>query len=314
MARLIVVGDIHVEISVPPHEIPSAGGICSVPPITLQVCGSAANTAITAARLGVSTAYSGTAGDDIFGQLIRDRLAEERVDISRLQVLSGRDSPTAVVLEGTRGPRATMVHEGTHADCHLPELIFNAPCRVFHFAAPERMTAIWPRVATEFIRRLKVARRTVSLDPFVAANPSNSKRLKQEYQHLLELVDIVFPNEEEARLISGRRELKSVIRYFHERGVAIVVVKRGESGAVVSWEGRVVNARTNGVEVVDSSGAGDNFVAGFLAGHLRGLDPVECARFGCALGTLTVSHKGALAATEDSERLEKIVSGLEKTR
>jgi sugar/nucleoside kinase (ribokinase family) len=115
---------------------------------------------------------------------------------------------------------------------------------------------------------------------------------------------MVFPNDEEARLVTGKTELRAMADYFHECGVSIVAIKRGERGAFVSWDGRAESVPAERTSAIDTCGAGDSFAAGFLAGHLRGLDPQRAARIGCAMGALCVAHQGSTTGSADSMRLE----------
>ena len=313
MAKLIVIGHGCGEVNLPPHEPPPPGEVVTVPGLELAIGGSGVVTAITTARLGISTAFSGVLGDDVLGVLIRDTMSAEGVDVTRLHLLQGRSSPTTLVYNRGNGHRPSFVqHPGTNADYKLPSTVLRAPCKVFHLAAPEFLTGIWPHTAIDIVRKLKVAGRTVSLDTFAMGNGrAEIERNVKEHRHLLDLVDIVFPNEEEARLISGRSEWESMVRYFHERGVQIVAIKRGDKGAVVSWGGRIEEVQVSRVEAVDTRGAGDNFAAGFLAGYLRGLDPLKCTRLACALGMRCVRHQGALTGTRDRKRMQKALTALE---
>ncbi len=61
------------------------------------------------------------------------------------------------------------------------------------------------------------------------------------------------------------------------------------------------------VNAIDTCGAGDNFAGAFLAGWLKGLDPVECAKLGCEMGTLCVQQKGAVTASSNAAKLEELV-------
>jgi sugar/nucleoside kinase (ribokinase family) len=281
----------------------------------MQLGGSGASTAIIAARLGVSTALAGVLGDDLFGRLIRDDLKAAGVGITRLKLLPGRTSPATLVYNHANGARGLAHHPGSSADFKLPEEAIRAPCRVFHIAAPEMFRRLWPGGWSEIARQLKAAGRVVSLDMSVmAGDDANSERILQEYRPLLKHADLVFPNEREARILSGKGELRTVARYFHDLGVKVVVIKRGEKGAAVCWQGRCEEVPAASVKVVDPGGAGDNFAAGFLAGYLRGLDPLNCARIGCALGALCVRFRGALAATADRSRLKRVLPGFDLDR
>lgn len=313
MSKLIVVGNACVEVHVPPHEPPPPGGSAEVQSIAFRVGGKGVNTAITAARLGATTAYAGVLGGDLAGELVRDTLRGEGVDVSRLRLLPGRTSPTQVVQMNSRREASIVRAAGTNDDFELESAVLRAPCSLFHISAPELLGGIWPRKAIDLVRQLKVAGRRVSVDVFAegSGGPRAVERNVREHRHLMELIEMVFLSEEEAALISGRKEKDSAMRYFHERGIGTVVIKCGAKGAIVSVNGWTEEIPAAKSRVVDPAGAGDNFVGGFLAGHIRGLDPVQCGRLGCTLGALCVRHVGPLAGTSDPQRLEKILANLE---
>lgn len=311
MAKLIVIGNAAVDIQVPAHAVPPAGQTSSIARLSMDLGGNATWTAAVAARLGVSTAFSGVLGHDVLGHLIRDQLSKEGVDVTRLQMLVGRDSPSRLVYLHGNG-ESVVQHAGTNADYNLPPIVLRAPCRVFHLATPELLAGIWPRNAIEIVRQLKVNKRTVSVDLY--AEGDNRDAIQQnvkEHRHLLELIDICFTNEAQARSITGRAERESVVRYFHERGVSVVVVKRGRKGAIVSHKGRIEDIPPARVKEADSVGVGASFVAGFLAGYVRGQDPVRCGRLGGTIAAMSLQSKGGLAGTANPVRLKKILDQFE---
>jgi len=304
--ELVVIGNACVDLFVPPHAAPPAGGIVWVPPLGVEVGGNGANTAVTAARLGVRTAFAGTIGGDLFGRHVVDCLARDRVDISLLDVIDELTGPTTLVVNDASGERSFVHHPGSNAHYALPARALASACEVFHFAAPELLGAFFPDGCVAAARELERRGRTLSLDvidiDFGGRDPVATRR------PLLELVDMIFPNEAEARAISGRSRVEDMLAYFHDLGIRTVVLKRGAEGAIVSSDGMVDRVPTDQVRVVDTCGAGDNFVAGFLAAHLRGLSPFDGARLGCALGTLCVEEKGAVAASADPERLAAVLA------
>jgi ribokinase len=310
-AELIITGNACVDIFLPPHAPPPPGGISLIPAPVVQTGGNGANTAITAARLGIAAAFAGVLGDDLFGRHVRGHLEEEGVGVYLLAHLPGRISPTTHVINHAGGERSFIHHPGTNADFALPEAAIAVPCRIFHLAAPELLGAFWPEGCLEAARRLKAAGRILSLDTFAAAGDAASDaRIEREHRPLLELVDMAFPNEEEARLITGRRDPAAMADRLHDLGVGLVAIKRGERGALLSTGGRKEEVPAEPVEAVDTCGAGDSFAAGFLAGRLRGLDPLASTRLGCALGALCVERRGSLTGTADRQRLEGVLRRL----
>ncbi|MEV7561226.1 PfkB family carbohydrate kinase [Streptomyces sp. NPDC089795] len=108
-------------------------------------------------------------------------------------------------------------------------------------------------------------------------------------------VDVLLPNEDEARLLAGLPEPTGVARAATElsRRVPLVVMTRGAAGALIAEHGRVTaEVEAEPVEAVDSTGAGDAFTGGFLAARLEGADPAEAARAGCRAAALAVTRQG----------------------
>ena len=306
MAKLIVVGSAGADINVPPHDPPPPGQMITVSSLGMQIGGSGFYTAIVASRLGISTAFAGVLGNDVIGQMVREKLRAERVDVTRLSLLPERYSPITLIYNRSRGDPSYVQHPGTNADYKLPPVLPRVPCRMVHLASPEMFGGLWPNGVVEFVRQLKVNQKTVSVDTFAVGKGAEYN--VREHRHLFDLVDIVFTNEHQAKLVSGRSEWESVVRYFLERGVSVVVVKCGPKGAIVASKGRIEKVPPARVKAVDPQGAGDHFVAGFLAGHIRGLDPLASARLGCKLGALCVCYRGVLTGTADAGRLKKVTS------
>jgi sugar/nucleoside kinase (ribokinase family) len=296
---LISIGNICIDLFLPPHAPPPRGGISLIPSLSVVPGGNSSNTAIAAARLGVRTAVGGVLGDDLFGRHLKDFLAGEGVDVSPLVLLSGRRSPATVVMNDSTGERSFVHYPGTDADFALPERTLDVPSRIVHFAAPELLGSFWPGGCLEAARRLRAEGRRITLDTFVAPG----RDALREHLPLLPLVEVAMPNEEEARAITGRKEPGDMLRYLLDQGVRVAVVKRGERGAALADETGSWEVPAERVRVVDTCGAGDNFAGGFLAAYLRGLPLPECARIGCALGTRCVQSEGSLTGTADPEFL-----------
>lgn len=306
-AELITLGNTCVDIFVPHHEQPPPGGISRIPSLEAVPGGNGANTAVTAARLGVRTALAGVLGDDLFGRYLRDFMGSEGIDTSLLELLDGRSSPATLVFNDDEGERSFVHHPGTNAEFHLGSAAVHAPCAVFHFAAPELLPGFWPDGVEAAAVKLKEKGVRLGMDVFAVEGEGDPTAVVEVHRRVLAHMDMVFPNEDEARCITGRTRRRDMVAYLHEVGVRIVVIKRGGDGATVSWDGHYEEVPTDAVEVLDTCGAGDSFVGAFLAATLRGRNPREATEFGCALGTLCVRSRGALTATADRDRLAEVL-------
>ncbi len=307
MPDLIIIGNCCADLYIPAHQAPPPGGIERIPQVQVEIGGNGANTAVTAARLGASTALAGVLGDDLFGRHLRQALESEGVDLALLESKEDTGAPVTLVLNDADGERSFVHHGGSNDAWELPPAALETPCRVFHMAAPEILGSFWGHPCLETAHSLKKAGVQLSLDFFVPPDGPNLASASKDHGPLLELADMVFPNELEARLITGQQTIEDILARLHDTGVTLAVIKRGAEGAVVSWDGNREDIPAAGVHAIDTCGAGDNFAGAFLSGWLKGLDPVECTKLGCEMGTLCVQQKGAVTASSNTAKLQELV-------
>ena len=311
MSKIVVIGHAGMKLSIPPYEPPDPGNYSTIGPVGFVAGGSAVTTAITLERLGVATVFVGTLGEDVIGHRIREKLGAEGVDVSRLHLCDDHTSPTLVVQSTSEGEPRFLYHPGSALEDRSYKDIERISCSVVHLAAPELLHGLWPNGILDMVRRLKTARRTVSLDTCVAAHGCHDHaKVVKEHRYLLELVDIVFTTAEDARLISGRVERESMVNYFHHRNVKVVVIKFNPEQALVSWQGGLQEASVANPEIVDTFGASESCTAGYLAGYLRSLDPLHCTRLGLTISGLCTRHKGDLTGTANRQLVEKVMEGV----
>jgi sugar/nucleoside kinase (ribokinase family) len=118
-------------------------------------------------------------------------------------------------------------------------------------------------------------------------------------------VDYFLPNEKEAAIFCGT-ESGDYLAVAGKKGVARPVVKQGRSGAAMIADGVRCQASPPSASVIDTTGAGDVFDAGFIDAHLDGASPQECLRRACACGALSTRAAGALSALPDRAELEQV--------
>jgi sugar/nucleoside kinase (ribokinase family) len=135
------------------------------------------------------------------------------------------------------------------------------------------------------MRQAKASGMTVSMD--TNWDPDERWDLEGFFEHL----DVFLPNEQELLAISGESDLGRAVERMAER-VPVLVVKRGAEGALAASEGRRMGLPAYPVKVADTTGAGDTFDGGFLAGWLRGESLERCTQLGLACGASTVMQVG----------------------
>jgi sugar/nucleoside kinase (ribokinase family) len=244
----------------------------------LQVGGSAAIAACAAAKLGLTTAFVAAVGDDLFGRFMLDQLAARGVDVTACPILRADTGITVALVRG--GDRAILTAPGAiarlTAEMVPPALIASA--QHVHVGSYHLVDALRPGLPG-LVRTAHEAGATVSVDPQGDVGGSGRDGLRE----LAPSLDVLFLNESE------ERELGPV-------DCPLVVVKRGADGAVARTPGGEAAARAPAVEVVDATGAGDSFDAGFLAGRAVGMDLAGALELACACGALATRALGGVAA------------------
>ena len=276
--------------------------------------GAPANVAVGIARLGGTSGFIGRVGDDPFGALMQRTLLTEGVDITYLKQDEWHRTSTVLVDLNDQGersftfmvrPSADLFLETTDLPCwrhgewlHLCSIALSAePSRTSAFTA---MTAI--RHAGGF----------VSFDPNIREDLWQDEHLLRLcLRQALQLADVVNLSEEEWRLISGKTQNdRDICALAKEYEIAMLLVTKGAEGVVVCYRGQVHHFAGMSVNCVDSTGAGDAFVAGLLTGlSSTGLstDEREMRRIidlAQRCGALAVTAKGAMTALPCRQELE----------
>ncbi|WP_281966954.1 aminoimidazole riboside kinase [Escherichia coli] len=276
--------------------------------------GAPANVAVGIARLGGTSGFIGRVGDDPFGALMQRTLLTEGVDITYLKQDEWHRTSTVLVDLNDQGersftfmvrPSADLFLETTDLPCwrhgewlHLCSIALSAePSRTSAFTA---MTAI--RHAGGF----------VSFDPNIREDLWQDEHLLRLcLRQALQLADVVKLSEEEWRLISGKTQNdRDICALAKEYEIAMLLVTKGAEGVVVCYRGQVHHFAGMSVNCVDSTGAGDAFVAGLFTGlSSTGLstDEREMRRIidlAQRCGALAVTAKGAMTALPCRQELE----------
>lgn len=247
--------------------------------------------------LGAQVGFITRVGPDALGKIALERVGESKVDLSRIVVDAGATSTGVTVLLPHGKERHILTYPGTMAELSLEDLDLEylKSARHFHVSSLFLQRALAPALPKLF-RELKNAGLTLSLD----TNDDPDDQWGGVLDELLDLVDIIFPNEDEACRIARTRAADEAIDVLAKR-VPCVVIKRGPRGSIVRAGDRIFTAPPVAVSPVDTIGAGDSFNAGFLFGWLRGLSLKQCARAGNITGALSTLRPGGTEAFRDKE-------------
>lgn len=266
--------------------------------LQLSIAGAESNVAIGVRRLGHPSAWIGRVGADEFGRLVLERLRAEQVDVTAARIDPG--APTGLLVKEQRTPDVTRVQyyrAGSAGSRLCPDDLAGsgAAARLIADAAVLHLTGITPLLsptaAEAVVQAVELAAAAgvpISLDVNYRSALGTPDRLRASLLPLLPHLSHLFAGEEELLLLAGATDEQQALRRL--RGPEIVV-KRGARGASVhsSESAAPVHAPAVQVRAVDPVGAGDAFVAGYLAGLLDGSPVPDRLRLGCLTGAFAVS-------------------------
>ena len=255
------------------------------------------------ALLGNRVAFHSAIGEDPFGEMCLARLAESGMDLSAVRRFPGKQTGLTVILPQPE-KRFILTYPGVMAEMRFEDLdiarILEA--RHLHLSSYFLQQALRPRVADLF-HIAKEAGLSTSLD----TNDDPDDRWERDVLDVLPWVDVLLPNEREACRLAGVDDSLLALEFLAKK-VPVVIMKRGEKGAIARRDSEIVEASSPKIAAVDTIGAGDSFDAGFLHQFIRGAKIEECLRYGNLTGALSTTRSGGTEAFRDLAYRETFLS------
>ena len=272
-------------------------------PYSLSLGGSADNTIRAMAHLGSSVGFIGKVGRDTTGDFFEQAL--ENLGIKPVIFRGENRSGKCVSLISPDGERTMLTHLGAALEMKAEEIsadIFEGyDCLYVEGYLVQDHTLIESVARTAKRAGLKVAIDLASFN-VVEENLDFLRRIVAEY------VDIVFANEDEARVFSGEEEPINALQYISEL-CELTVVKIGMKGALIKQGEQVVHVGImKAAERVDTTGAGDFYAAGFMYGLTEGLDLRQCGTIGAVTAGKVIEVVGTTLSDEAWEDIHKYIN------
>jgi sugar/nucleoside kinase (ribokinase family) len=282
-----VCGNVVFDVLVRPVEQLRWAATTLVETVSQQLGGNAGSTSYTIAKLGIPTFVVTLTGRDPGADAVIARLQSAGVDTSRLMRTAAPTS-VAISLVNSAGERALLYQLGASAESFPSFPVAGADH--FHLAAVYRMKHL-RTAAPDVLRQAKAQGMSTSVDTQWDTEGEWMKVLAPS----LPSTDLLFVNEDEARMLSGHSDPETAAQALRDAGAKTVCVKLGPKGCAVF--GQDVNFVSPGFHVtaIDSTGAGDCFCGGYIAALQRGLSHSEAARIANAVGALSVQQLGGTA-------------------
>jgi sugar/nucleoside kinase (ribokinase family) len=274
--------------------------------IDIRNGGDCLNVAIGLRKLGASVGFNGLVGDDQFGEYLRSVVTAAGIDARGLRKTREARTCTCLVLINGSGDRSFFYYGGandlfSHSDVDL---------RSVHGASIVHVggTYLLPKFDGEGAARLFSEARTRGKVTSMDVTWDTTGRWLSVIEPCLPHLSFFMPSIKEAREIAGTDDPKQIAAFLQEKGVGTAVIKLGEKGCYVKSgvePGFFCGAFPT--EVVDTTGAGDSFVAGFLTGVLKGWDVKSSAELACAVAAMNIRAVGATAGVPTFEEARQFM-------
>ncbi|QCO98463.1 sugar kinase [Arthrobacter sp. 24S4-2] len=264
------------------------GPLAHASTLSLGIGGSESNVAIGLQRLGVQSVWCGRVGADSLGQLVEREIRAEGVDV---RIAVDPAAPTGVMIKERRTPatqRVSYYRAGSAGSRLSPgdvdELLISQAALLHVSGITPALSGQAASTISYAIAAAKAAGVPVSFDLNFRANLWSREGAAGVYRDIIPLADIVFAGDDEAAIAVGAGEPEDLARRIAHLGPSQAVIKLGADGALALIDGQVFRLEAVSVEDVDTVGAGDAFVAGYLAEYVSGRSPEERLRTGAATG------------------------------
>jgi len=284
---------------------PKAGSLQVIDTVTLTTGGNVSNTGIDLAKMGFTVGAITRVGDDGLGQFIMQQYEKHGLETSGVIVDKRKQTSATIVAVGADGERTFLHTRGCLTDFSVKDVLARmdliARARMLAFGYLGLLPECEPGLARLFRTIKEETGVRILLD--TGGVPKRNPGLLRA---VLPFVDIFIPSYDEAVVLTGKRKPEEIVRYLQEAGArGVVGVKMGARGCFIASGDATMQVPALRVKkVIDATGAGDAFVAGFVAATLRGFDPFEAARTANAVAASCVTAVGASTAIQPFENYE----------
>jgi sugar/nucleoside kinase (ribokinase family) len=288
-------------LGVPVTEIPAGGGRALIDEIRLTVAGTAGGTVVPCARLGLRALAVGAVGTDEKADWVLSAMEREGIDVSVMERIAG--SPTSATILPIRpdGSRPVLHARGASARWRISPEAQKAACqsKVLHLGGVGSLLAMDGAPSVALLQDAKTAGCITTLDLIQARSETLAL-----VEPLLPYVDFFMPSIDETHAMVGTHDPVACAQFFIQKGAGACAISLGENGSfVMTRDGRQFTLPAFEVQVRDTSGCGDSYTGGFIAGLVRDWDLLDCAKLATATAAIVATGLGSganLVSFEDT--------------
>lgn len=286
--KIVVVGSTNTDMVVKTERFPNPGETVLGGEFLMNLGGKGANQAVAAARLGADVHFITRVGDDLFGQEAIKQLRNENIDVSGIGVDRGENSGVALITIDKNAENNIVVASGANAklsfedDTVLKKAINSETIVLVQLEIPQRSIE-------------QVCHHAKEVGAVVVLNPAPASMLSD---FILQTIDIVTPNQQEAEALSGIAvtdvdSAKRAAMKIHSLGPRVVIITMGAAGAFLYSAEETAFVDAYKVKAIDTTAAGDVFNGALVVGLSKGETPVRAMELASRAAAIAVTRIGA---------------------
>jgi len=296
---VISIGAVLLDTMATVERFPGIDDEVFVPELVMSGGGSAANVAISCSRLGMKTGFIGKIGKDSNGEFLKGEFRADNIDLDGL-VIDEKLNTGMCYIPIHGGDRMIFAHSGAANDLN-PEDIkkdYILSSKLILLANLKNLKPL--KQATKYAK---------SGDTLVAFNPGAliADQGFDECKELLTSTDIFISSETELNKIMGEQSTDTSLNKLFDMGASVAAITRGSKGALLVDKNNKIELPIYKVDVVDTTGAGDSFSAGFVTGYLENKDLETCGKMGNANAAILIGKVGARNELAARKKLNKFI-------
>jgi ribokinase len=305
-AKVVVVGSSNMDIFFYTDRAPEPGETVIGDRYLMVMGGKGANQAVGARLLGAEVTLVGRIGDDLFGRRMLDNLSSYGVARDHIQVDKEADSGVALILVDKQAENSIVVVPGVNM--RITPTDVEGAANKLRAADVLLMQLEIPLDAIE--RAIDIA---LEGNTLCVLNPAPARLLPD---HILKKVHLLTPNQSEAKILTGvpadtLEGAQAAGQALLEKGVQTVIITLGAQGALIVRSNQVLHVKGVPVDALDTTGAGDAFMAGLAVALAEGKTLEEATHFANVAGALSTKKPGAMPSLPNRDEVEAFVRALE---
>lgn len=280
--------------------------VTTIDAVKMASGGDAFNVAINLARIGISSGIIAKVGRDEFGSFLLNKAVENNVNTNGVKETKKKGTATCIDLIRQDGERHYAFYGGANDLLKEEDIDFKLirEAQVLAVGGAGLLPGLDGKGMSSVLKKARKMGVTTSVDVSGELNTDFNKKLKQ----VLPYTDIFIPSYYQAKYFTNKKEPEEIAKILRDYGAGIVILKMGEKGCYIASDDERLSILAYKVKVVDTIGAGDAFVAGFLAAYLKGWSLFKCAQFANATGAFCVQATGPTAGIKPFAKIQEFIN------